>query len=322
MKKIYSTIAILAISSLALLSSCSNDKKGSSVKPASPDAVVSLNETTNSTGSETLYVRRDKMKAVIHVNGVSLTTTELKRIYVYKRSTTISSVGTISNGTYENYNGSGFSKDVNDNYYYDIPPSQKNNASLTLTVTLAANDKSAVSDEYYFVFTDGDAYDGPSDPVGTLLGPGKIHIVYGLLTETTGHRLNNIKGPNSGSFDLVTLTNRSFADPANSKDMNDADAITEFWDKSFSAGTSGTLYVKLPWNFDYVNATDLTLKAAYKAANTEVDMQSHVVAGYMYVAKIRGLDQYVFIKITSNSEEINGTGTGKNNEFMEFSVKK
>ena len=317
MKKIYSTIAVLAISSLALLSSCSNDKKGSSLKPASPDAVVSVNESTNKTGSNSLYVKRDKTSALIQVNGISLTTTDMKRIYVFKKSQTTS-----SNGTYVTYNNAGFLQDANNNYYYDIPAKQKNNVSLTLKVTLDANNIVAVMDEYYFVFTDGTIFDAPSSGNGVFLGPAKIFIVYGALTETTGHRLNNIKGPNSGSFDLVTLTNRSFADPANSKDMNDADANTEFWDKSFNAGTSGTLYVKLPWDFDYVNATDLTLKAAYKAANNEIETQSSVIAGYMYVAKIRGLDQYVFIKITSNSEEINGTGTGKNNEFMEFSVKK
>jgi len=316
MKKIYSTIAILAISSLAFLSSCSNNNEEEMITPVSPEVTVTLNENSNTSETKMLYVKRDKMNAVVQVNGITNTTKDLKRIYVYKNSTT-----TTSAGTYVNYSGSGFSKDGNNNYYYDIPVAQKNNASLTLTLTLNANNTAAISDEYYFAFTDGNAYDGPADPTGQLLGPAKIVVVYGVLSETTGHRLNNINGLNSGSFDLENLVNRAAGDAGDGKDMVDADNATALWEKSFSAGTSGTLFTKIPASFDYENATDMSIKAAYDVTNNALPTQISVATGYMYVAKYNST-KYALIKVISISEETNGVGAGNNNEYMEFSVKK
>jgi len=317
MKKIYSTIAVLAISSLALFSSCKKDDGDPTPDtPVTPEATVTLNENTNTTGTETLYVKRDKTSAIVQVNGISKTTTDLKRIYVYKKTTT-----TAAAGAYVTYNGSGFKQDGASNYYYDIPNDQKNNVSLTLTLTL--NSLSTVSDEYYFVFTNGNNFGGPATSTGVLLGPAKIFIVYGLLNETTGHRLNNYQGPNSGAFSLSTLTNKAASDPETGKDMIDADKNTATWDKSFSSGTSGTLFAKLPANFDYANATDISIKAAYTLANNENDTRAAVAVGDIYVANLSGLGtNYVLIKITSISDETNGTGPGNNNEYMEFSVKK
>ncbi|WP_018342452.1 hypothetical protein [Cytophaga aurantiaca] len=322
MKKIYSTIAVLAISSLSLLSSCSKDDSDGPINPASPESTVSLNENTNTSGSDTLYVKRDKMNAVIQVNGVSKSTTDMKRIYVYKKSSTVSGA-VVTPGSYATYNGgSGFSQDANNNYYYDIPADQKNNASLTLTVPLAANNAAAF-DEYYFAFTDGTSFDGPSNTSGLLLGPAKIYIAYGVLSEANGYRVNNIYGPNSGAFDLATLTNKSASDPVSDKDMVDADPITQtaVWSQSFEAANS-TLFAKIPSSFDYANATDISIKAAYALAANATGTQSAVTAGNLYVAKLRNLDQYVLIKITYMSTESGSVGTGNNGEFMEFSVKK
>ena len=314
MKKICSTIAVLAISSLALLSSCSKHSDNP-ITPASPEAVVSLNENTNKTGSDSLFVKRDKTSAVIQVNGVSKTSTDMKRIYVYKLTTTSSA------GAYITYNSSGFTKDVNDNYYYDIPSDQKNNATLTLNIPLNGSNTTAISDEYYFAFTDGTPFGGPTNTTGLLLGAARIFIAYGLLNETTGNRINNIQGPNSGAFNLITLTNKSATDPAIDKDMIDADATTALWDKSFNS-SSGTLFAKLPKNFDYTNATDISIKAAYASSN-QINTQTGIVVGDMYVANVRGTNtSYVLIKVTFISEETNGTGDGNNNEYMEFSVKK
>jgi len=322
MKKIYSTIAILAISSLAFLSSCSNNNEEEMITPVSPDVTVTLNENSNTSETKMLYVKRDKMNAVVQVNGITNTTKDLKRIYVYKKVTTLTG-GTITTVDYVNYNGSGFKKEFGSstNYYYEIPSDQKNNASLTLTLTLNANNTAAISDEYYFAFTDGTDFVGPADTNGMLLGPAKIVVVYGALSETTGHKLNNINGPNSGAFDLENLSNRAGSDAADGKDMVDADAATALWEKSFNAGTSGTLFAKIPAGFDYDNATDMSIKAAYDAANTANSTQLNVAKGYMYVAKYNST-KYALIKVTSISDETNGFGPGLNNEFMEFSVKK
>lgn len=320
MKKIYSAIAVLVISSLALLSSCSKTDD-SEITPVSPEAIVSLNENTKTTGVDTLYVHRNKISAIIQVNGVSLTT-DMKRIYVYKKSIIDSTGITPVIGAYVNYNGSGFSKDANNNYYYTIPANQKNNASLTLTITLNANNITAVSDAYYFAFTNATDFAGPSNTTGIILGPASIFIVYGILDETTGYKLNNIQGPNSGAFDLLTLSNKATNDAAIDKDIIDNDSTTALWDKSFSAGTSKTLYSQIPANFDYANATDVSIKTAYILANNAVSIQSAIVAGNMYVAKLRGLKQYALIKVTFISNETGATGPGNNNEFMEFSVKK
>ena len=319
MKKIYSTAAIIALCALTLFSSCKKTEDDEiMMTPVNPESSVLLNETTNTTGSDTLFVKRDKISALIQVTGVSKTTTDMKRIYVYKKSSTTSSAG-----VYETFNSAGFKQDNAQNYYYDIPGDQRNNTRLTLTVSLNANNPVAATDEYYFAFTDGTNFAGPTNTAGILLGPAKIFIVYGLLTETTGHRINNIKGPNSGAFDLFTLTNKAAADLATGKDMIDYDETTPTWDKSFSSGTSGTLYAKLPSNFDYQNATDITIKAAYTLANNAIDTQEGVVAGNMYVANIRGTStSYALVRVSFISNETGATGAGNNNEYMEFSVKK
>ena len=317
MKKIYSTIAVLAISSLALLSSCSKDKKNDgSVKPASPDAVVSVNESTNKTGADTIYVERAKLTATIQVNAVSSITTDMQRIYILKRTRTTTSLGKMVT-----YNGGvTFKKDDADYYYYEIPTDQRNNTSITLTVNLNANNSAALVDEYHFVFTDAPANGGSGGPSVSLVGPAKIFIYYGLLSETKGHKLNNMKGTSSGAFNLVDLKNEIPSANSGNKDMVDADSSTAVWDKSFATG-NGTMFVKLSNNFDYTNATDLSIVAAYASGGAK-NAQLNVTTGDMFVVKLRSSNSYALIKVTSISEETNGTGTGKNNEFKQFSVKK
>lgn len=316
MKKFYSYVAVLAISSMALFSSCSKSDDDM-ITPATPDASVELNENTKPTGSADLYVKRDQTSATLQVSAVSKTSTDMKRVYVFKQSTT-----TTSTGDYTTVEGSGFKKDANNRYYYDIPSDQKNNAVVTVTVSLNAGNVNADMDEYYFVFTDGSPYAGAPNIAGVLVGPAKINIHYGVLTETTGHKLNNIQGPNSGAFDLVTLSNKGASDLATGKDMIDDDAATALWEKSFNAGTSGTLYKKISSSFDYANATDISIEDAYADAGTALSTVEDVAAGDLYVAKLRGLDQYVLIKVTFVSSESGTTGQGNNNEYMEFSVKK
>lgn len=315
MQKIYSTIAVLAISALALISSCSKKNDGG-VKPVSPDAVVSVNESVNKTNADTLYVKRDKLTATIQVNAVSTINSDMQRIYILKKTRSITSTS-----DYVPYNGGvNFKKDDDDYYYYEIPTDQRNNTSITLTVTLNANNSTAVFDEYYFVFTDAPADGGSGGPSAIFVGPAKIFIYYGLLSETKGHKLNNMKGTNSGAFNLVDLKNEPASAIAGYKDMIDADSSTAAWDKSFTSGNE-SMFVKLPNSFDYMNATDLSIVDAYAAGNAK-DAQLNVATGDMFVAKLRGLNSYTLIKVTSISEENNGTGTGKNNEYMQFSVKK
>jgi hypothetical protein len=315
MKKIYSKIALLAISSLVLLSSCSKDGEDDVINPVTPDATVELNENTKPSASTNLYVKRDQASATLQVSAVSKTSTDMKRVYVFKKSETTTNVG-----TYTTVEGSGFKKDGNNNFYYDLPADQKNNAVITLTVSLNANNTAAVKDEYFFVFTTGSAYDGAPNIAGVLVGPAQVYINYGILNETTGHKLNNILGPNSGAFDLVALTNKSTSDADASKDLVDHDKTTALWDKSFKAAND-TKFTKVSSTFDYANATDIAIKNAYDADNASGTVSS-VAAGDLYVAKLRGLDQYALIKVTFISTDTDGEGSGKNNEYMEFSVKK
>lgn len=319
MKKIYSSIAILAIASMALFSSCSNNGDDPTpVLPSTPDVKVALNETTNTSASENIYVSREKTSLNLQVSAVSKTTTDMRRIYVFKKSTL-----TTTAGDYAAVNGTGFKKDGN-NYYYDIPANERNNTVLNLTVSLIGGNTLAKSDEYYFAFTDGTSFGGPADTDGMLVGPAQIFIYYGKLSETTGHRLNNIFGPNSGAFDLVTLKNKAASEAATGKDMLDYDAVTStaLWSKSFDAGTSGTLYAKLPSDFDYDNATDISIKEAYTTAANATGTQIGVAAPNMFVAKLRGTETYALIKVTSISDETGSIGNPNNAEFMEFSVKK
>ncbi|WP_299253743.1 hypothetical protein [uncultured Cytophaga sp.] len=318
MKKIFSTATIIALSALTIFSSCKKKDDESTVTPIYPESTVALNEVTGKTsGRDSLFVKRDKTSAIIQVSATSKTTTDMKRIYVFKKSTF-----TTAAGAYETYKDASFKKDGNDNYYYDIPTNERNNTVLSLVVNLNANNTSIISDEYYFSFTDGTNFDFPTSTSGSLVGPAQIFIVYGMLNETIGYRLNNIQGPNSGSFDLVTLMNKSATDAATGKDLSDMDANTATWDKSFSAGTSGTLYARISGSFDYKNATDITIKNAYDDALLPSGTQTNVATGNIYVAKLRGLEKYALIKVTFISDENGQTGAGNNLEYMEFSVKK
>ncbi len=316
MKKMYSTIAVLAISSMVIFSSCSKNDDEAPVATGTPESSIALNENTNTNEDDTLFVNRTKGSALIQVSAVSKTTTDMKRIYVYKKVTTTGSIG-----SYTTYNGSGFKQDSDNNYYFEIPNDQRNNTALNLTITLTANNAGAVMDEYYFAFTSIANYGGPGTATGLLVGPAQIYVAYGLLTETAGHRLNNIKGPNSGAFDLQTLTNKAASASAAGKDMIDSDSSTANWDKAFFAGTSSTLYVQLASTFDYTNATDVSIAAAY-ILGTKLGTQLNVANGNMYVAKLRGGNDYALIKVTSILDETGPTGPGQNNEYMEFSVKK
>jgi len=280
--------------------------------PIYPESAVALNENTKPSGNDSLYVTRIKLTATLQVSAISNGSTDMKRIYVFKKSV----ISTSDTAKYHSYNKDvRFQQDGKNNYYYAIPSDQKNNAVLNLIVncdTVKAD--TAVVDQYYFVFTDNTDFDTTSNTKGILVGPAQIHIIYGALTETTGFRINNALGIKPSIFDLVALTNRTAKDTAIVKDMK---ATPTGWDKSFYCDTSLTMYAKMPTGFDYTHATDLVIKKAYYG-NSPAKIQTNVVTGDLFVAKIRAKENYALIHVTYISDP----GSGGNTEYMEFSVKK
>lgn len=313
LKKVCSHIAIIGI--LAFFVSCKN--KGDGIIPIYPESSIALNETSKATSSDSIYVTRAKLTATVQVSALSKGSTEMKRIYVFKKSTT-----TLKTGDYETYPDASFKKDGHNKYYYAIPADQKNNAVLNLFLNLTTGKvkaDTAVVDDYYFAFTDDRDFDTPSNPAGMLVGPAEIRIVYGALTETTGYRINNAKSTKPSSFDLTTLTNKTLLNVDSLKDMKvNVVGPDSLWEKSFIGGSSKTLYAKIPSSFNYTYATDLDIKKTYFEATNKTAIQANVATGDMFIARIRNKETYALIKVTYISDP----GSGTNTEYMEFSVKK
>jgi hypothetical protein len=285
--------------------------------PIYPDCSIALNEAAKANGKDSVYVTRAKLTATLQVSAISNGSTDMKRIYVFKKSTLTSKVG-----EYKTYKDVRFQKDGKNNYYYAIPSDQKNNAVLNLMVMSdTAKADTSVVDEYYFAFTDNTDFDTPSNPTGMLVGPAQIRIIYGILTETTGYTINNPKGTKPSAFDLSALTNKYLLNSDTLKDMKVNVAADSLWEKSFKADSSKTLFAKMPSGFDYIHATDLTIKKAYYA-NSPAKIQTNVATGDMFVAKIRAKEIYALINVTYISDPNTPTNTPTYNEYMEFSVKK
>lgn len=169
------------------------------------------------------------------------------------------------------------------------------------TIQYVIGDDVAVGDMIHISFkavdADGMAY---ADSVKAMI---TIDLDGTLMTyENTGAILNNLMGPYRGAWDLVANDSlSSSADDAN-KDMinttlNDSLFVGDY---GFSKGwntSNGTMFVKAN-DFDYEHATVEAATAAYAAGTATADVQG-VNTGDIYIAKLRGGDDYAVIKITS-----------------------
>ena len=122
-----------------------------------------------------------------------------------------------------------------------------------------------------------------------------------MIDEHTNGIISNFEGPNQGAWDLVL--NEGVSSPGGSttinaevKDMRntttDADTFVEGWE-----AMNDTQFVMAD-GFDYDNASEEAAMEAYMAGTASASV-SNVAMGNVYIAKLRGGDDYAVIKITS-----------------------
>ncbi len=138
------------------------------------------------------------------------------------------------------------------------------------------------------------------------------------MTDTQTGEINNLIGPNPGAWDLVSNAAVSANEDNADKDMINTTTLSstppETFETEWIAGNT-TMYVQ-DNSFDYDGATVEGAMAAY-AAGTATSTVSGVTTGNVYIAKLRGGDDYAVIKI------INVIITDNDNlDKIEFSYKK
>ena len=285
------------------------------IAPIVPEVAIALNQIYKPSASDSLFVNRSKTSTVLQVSAISNASTEMKRIYVFKKTWSV-----LKTGDYLSYADSSLKRDVNGNYYYAIPNDQRFNTVLNLNVLLGIQKDTSIIDAYYFAITGNTDFINPANPNGILVGPAHINIVYGLVTQTKGYKIFNPKSKKSNAFDLALLTNKKTTDTAPVKDMNTLITTDSLWKKSFTAGTSQTLFVKVPAGFNDTHVTDLELKKIFQQAFDPLSIQSNVSSGDLFIAQLRGKQNYALVKITAISDENLISGQGKDSEYMEFSI--
>lgn len=146
--------------------------------------------------------------------------------------------------------------------------------------------------------------------------------INGLLTlleyEKSGSILGNKIGPNESAWNLVTNVRES---GSATSDMQNPSIGTgteaEQWIKGWDAETS-TMFVKAN-DYDYENAAVETAESTYASGSASGQVRD-VAVGDIYIAKIRGGDEYAVIKITKVDDLI--TGGASHTEEIGFDYKK
>ncbi len=132
-----------------------------------------------------------------------------------------------------------------------------------------------------------------------------------LATEVNG-AFFHIGGSLEGAYDLVNEGVVPASDPDANKDMENTDMAGSTFTGSWEAANT-TMFVKAPTSFDYDNATVESATATY-TAGTPAAAVSNPAANDIYVANLRGTNDYAVIKITNvdpNDNTCNCANTGK-----------
>lgn len=143
-----------------------------------------------------------------------------------------------------------------------------------------------------------------------------IKSITGFAEETFG-KFYHILGSNPGAFDLAKSEARQNSDADADKDMVNNDAAATFtggWEAKNS-----TLFVRTA-TFNYSTGTVIDAEKAY-AAGTPDSKVATPVAGDIYIARLRGSNTYVAIKIIANeilNDDCGCTNKGK----LTFNLKK
>ena len=138
-----------------------------------------------------------------------------------------------------------------------------------------------------------------------------------LATEKTG-TIYHVGGSLKGAWDMVTDAAVATSDPAAGKDVRNTDAAGDPFTGTFNSANS-TMFVKNN-SFDYANATEQGAMAAYAAGTAQATIANPAV-GDIVIAKVRGANTYMVIKIATLDPADNTCSCG-NRGKMTFTYKK
>jgi hypothetical protein len=315
------TFVLATLFIFLLITSCKKEKDTPSITIYHIDKGLFLSSTKTSV-KDTFYVVRTKTSANLRVSANAKNMgVELKRLYVFSRN--IDNVS--SPGAYQTVQGPDFTKDGNNNYYYQIPSAKKDSIVNDLTVTLRANTTTAIIDEFYFVYTDDADYAGPGSTTGVAIGPAQIFVLYGKLTEYSGVKLYNYATTKTGVYPAVDIVNLQYklqTETAADIDITEnTDDNAKFLGK-FKA-LNNTKFVKAPANFPYANATDSEIAYYYAQGTPFTETPDSVKINDIYLIKLRdNATTYAAIKIMYIVPENGKTGGAFDNEYFIFNLKK
>ncbi len=191
----------------------------------------------------------------------------------------------------------------------------ENEFSNSYAFTMPTGNPWTAGDSFTITFKAGHSIDGVTYTTTKTVTVTYVNPATPLATEVTTGVLNNIQGPLAGAWNLVDDVEVVTGGDATVKDMieqtNDVDFI---FSQAWAAGNT-TMYVSAP-GFDYDNPTAEAAAAVY-AAGTPSASVTAVSVGDMFVANLRGTDDYAVIKILTVDAEAAG-----NDETITFSYKK
>jgi hypothetical protein len=323
-KNFSSFLSLLAFCCILLITSC-RKHQDAPVTFVIDKGIVLDNTTTSA--QDSFYVTRSQLTANLRVyvntSGMGI---NLKRLYVFSRTIDNSA----SPGNYQTVAVSGFSKDGNNNFYYPIPVGYADSLASDITVTLRANNPSAVKDEFYFVYTTDTDYAGPQSTANVLLGPAQFFVIYGKLYEYRGYKLSNF-APYfyatsinvNYAFDIVDMVYKNPAvDPLADIDISENTNNSPLFLGKFTS-YNGTTFVKADSSFPYGNATDIDVAHYFSLGTPFVTTPDSIGIGDIYLVQLRGdATQHAVIKITYIKPENGKTGPGYDNEYFLFNIKK
>lgn len=315
-------MSVALFASVTLLASCKKSDNPIPT-PQSPDASLTIDENNPGTTNKDYTVFTTDSRKVIEVRSKTANN-DMKRVYVYK--TEKSKGGTAS--AYVNENVTGSKPDDAGNHYFAVPDGDKNNYALKISVDID-NDETRDQDKYYFYFTKDNNFDVNNQGNNVIYGPGTITLIYDskLTHSTKEQKLYSIcNADQDAAFDLTSFNKVSTslngssqiqigtgADLINQGNQGDVATCTSFrkgWDRQ-----NGTTFKKASSGFGYDNATHNNLETEFNSGiNFSPNAVDNVALGDLYIAKLRGENNYAIIKITGITE-----GT---NNYIEFSAKR
>ena len=288
---------MLVAANIAFISSCKKDDDGDD--PTKPSPTIAVGELSNS-GTEITVAPGTSLtfawNAIKAGGGKDMLTFEVSTAGVNSTSDIPTS-----------FQGNDFPlqlKNADDEQYQDTVKFDGATQNLNVGITT-----------YTFKVTDKDGQIGTASIQVTVEEP---VTTTPLATEELDGKFYHVEGSLRGAYDLVAATLKGSMDDDADKDFKNTDAAGDPFTGSSTAG-NGTMFVKTAATYDATGTVEAAL-AAYTggtASGTITDPS----AGDVYVAKLRGGDDYAVIEVLTVDPDDNTCGCG-NTGIMTFKFKK